>query len=246
FFVAPWQTLVPAIALKDQGFLLNEAGYCLSALGRLSDAADPIRAALQASVRRGPGARVNAATSADLLAELHWTLGDIDNALESADQAVKLADGTTDMYQRWSARAFFGAALHQAGRTKEAGEQFQEGEKLLGVQEVPPRFMYSVCGYWYCALLLQHGRFNEVLRRAAQALEIAKRESWLLATALDRLSLGRAHLLLSIQPGGGDFSEARSDLDQGVAGLRDAGMLHHLPYGLLARGELYRHTKEWD
>ncbi len=58
----------------------------------------------------------------------------------------------------------------------------------------------------------------------------------LLDIALDHLSLGRAALAL------GEHGEARAQLDQAVDGLRQAGSMHYLPRGLLARAALFRET----
>ncbi len=58
--------------------------------------------------------------------------------------------------------------------------------------------------------------------------------------------LARAHFLATVEAAGGDFTDARTHLDQAVAGLREAGQQDHLPRGLLARAELYRHASEWD
>ncbi len=56
---------------------------------------------------------------------------------------------------------------------------------------------------------------------------------------LDHLSLGRAHLGLSLtsRP---DFTEAAKHLDRAVDGLRQAGSEDHIPRGLLARAALRR------
>ena len=62
----------------------------------------------------------------------------------------------------------------------------------------------------------------------------------LLPVALDRLSLGRAHLAETQQKGTGDYSKAAEHLDLAVDGLRQAGTQHHIPRGLLARATLRR------
>jgi tetratricopeptide (TPR) repeat protein len=51
---------------------------------------------------------------------------------------------------------------------------------------------------------------------------------------LDHLSLGRAALALR------EHGEARAQLDQAVDGLRQAGDISRLPWGLLARAALFR------
>ncbi|MBW8879153.1 MAG: hypothetical protein JF614_29785 [Acidobacteria bacterium] len=47
FFATPWTTLAPNFTSADQTWLLNEAGYSLGALGRLTEAVEPMRAGLE-------------------------------------------------------------------------------------------------------------------------------------------------------------------------------------------------------
>jgi tetratricopeptide (TPR) repeat protein len=68
----------------------------------------------------------------------------------------------------------------------------------------------------------------------------------LLDIALNNLSLGRAHLLQALQEGSQNFTQAAEHLNQAVDGLRQAGTLHHVPRGLLARAELYRVKGEFE
>jgi hypothetical protein len=106
--------------------------------------------------------------------------------------------------------------------------------------------LYSLPGYRYCDLLLDHGKVEEVQRRAAQTLEWSSQQGILLDIALDHLSLGRAHLLHSVQQGTGDHTQAATHLDQAVDGLRAAGMQDELPRGLMARAALRRATGDID
>jgi hypothetical protein len=74
--------------------------------------------------------------------------------------------------------------------------------------------------------------------RAAQTIEIAKREYWLLDIALDNLSLGRTSLRLVM--GAGGYAEAADFLQRAVDGLRQSGEVGFIALGLLARAEMYR------
>ena len=68
----------------------------------------------------------------------------------------------------------------------------------------------------------------------------------LLDIALDKLSLGRAHLHKALAEASGDFAEAEAWLNAAVDGLREAGQQDDLPRGLLARAELHRHRGDFD
>ena len=54
FFTTPWTTLAPTLAPAAQAWLLNEAAFRLRALGRLSEAVEPMRAGLD-DARRARG-----------------------------------------------------------------------------------------------------------------------------------------------------------------------------------------------
>jgi hypothetical protein len=47
FFEPPWSRPSPSLVEADQAFILNSAAYCLRALGRLTEALEPMRAGLE-------------------------------------------------------------------------------------------------------------------------------------------------------------------------------------------------------
>ena len=72
----------------------------------------------------------NAATAAGNLSELYVTLGDLAHALDYAQQAVNLADESSDAFLRMGGRAQQADSVHQAGRLGEAENLFREAEKM--------------------------------------------------------------------------------------------------------------------
>jgi tetratricopeptide (TPR) repeat protein len=250
FFDPPWSQPVDGLRESSKGYVLNEAGFHLRALGRLREAAGPMQAGLEAHIAREVWE--NAARAAGNLSELCVVLGDPDQALAYARQGVDFADRSGDAFMRMVNRTYLGDALHQAGRRVEAAELFAEAEAMQRERQPGYPLLYSVQGYYYCDLLLDQGEYAEVLRRAAQTIEIARRNRWLLDIALDHLSLGQAHLRLALQAGTGaatspgtGFAQAAEHLDRAVEGLRRAGTQHHLPRGLLARAALRWAMREY-
>src|SRR5262249_47360612 len=141
----------------------------------------------------------NAAIAACHLSELSLTLGDIAQAQAYATQSVELADRSQNAEQRIDKRTTLADALHQAGRQVEAEAAFSEAEVLqLEMQPTHP-LLYSLPGFKYCELLLSQRQVEEVRRRATQAIAIAQCNNWLLDTALDHLTLGRALLQAYLQ-----------------------------------------------
>jgi hypothetical protein len=73
FFETPWSRLSPAHTKRAQVWLLNEAAYSLRALGRLTEALEPMRAGLERSVKLEDWDVV--AGVASNVSELELTLG---------------------------------------------------------------------------------------------------------------------------------------------------------------------------
>jgi hypothetical protein len=240
FFAAPWQQPVAGLTEAAQLFVLNAAGPDLRALGRLKEAAQPMRAGLAVQISLEDWKE--AAIIAGYLSELYLTMGEVTQALAFAQQSVELADRSGDSFQRTNQRSKLADALHQAGRLAEAEAAFREAEALQ--KECQPAYplLYSLPGFRYWNLLLGQGKVQEVRDRAAQTLEWAKQnqQESLLTIALDNLSLGRASLRQAT--GAGADAEAADFLQRAVNGLRQAGQQDYLPRGLLARAEWRRLT----
>ncbi|MFL6197676.1 MAG: hypothetical protein ACJ76J_00730, partial [Thermoanaerobaculia bacterium] len=220
FFDRPWDQPSASLTSAAQAFLLNEAGFCLRALGRLAEAVQPMEAALEAGIAQE--AWKNAAIRAGNLSELTLTLGEVERAVAFGKQSVDLAERSGDAFLRLAFRATLADALHQAGRWEESAEAFREAEALQ--EEWQPEYprLYSLRGYRYCDLLLSRGepedgsvagglaadpeaarRFREACRevreRAEQTLEWAQQKRIsLFDIPINHLSLGRAHLGLAL------------------------------------------------
>jgi tetratricopeptide (TPR) repeat protein len=214
FFERPWDRPAPTLPPGAQSWLVAEAGFGLNAVGRLTEAVEPMRTAAEAAVAKDPS---NAAIRYDNLSEIHLTLGNVAEAVATARQSVELADLARDRAQRIASRTALAHALHQSGDAAEAGQWFTEAERLHAQGRYP--ILYSVFGYRYCDLLLAQGRNEEVLRRATQMLSWEE-ESWPLDLGLDHLLLGRATA---------DSADAAKHLDQAVDFLRLAGRIIWTP-----------------
>ncbi len=270
FFARPWREPLPIQPEGEQAWLLAMAGFELRALGRLAEAVEPMRAAMEFDLA-GMDWK-NAAVQAGNLSQLHLTLGDVARAVASAEESVELADRSGDAFQRMADRTTLADALHQAGRLDDSAAAFREAEALQAERQPQTPRLYSLWGYRNCDLLLSaaggggagpgegsglQGRpadpsaprqaCREVLERAEQAIKIAERNRWILDIALDHLSLGRARFGLALaDPAGAEhaahLAASAEALDRAVAGLRQSGYEEFLTRGLLARAEL-RHFK---
>ncbi len=252
FFDSLWRQPVAGLRESSKSYVLNDAGSCLRALGRLTEAAQPMQASLEAYIAQEKWKF--AAIAASNLSGLTLTSGDLAQALATARQSVDLADRSGDAFQRMSKRTTLADALHQIGRLPEAEAAFREAEEMQ--KEMQPQFplLYPPQGYLYCDLLLSQGKYQEVQSRVKKFLEWRDPADTLLSIALEQLALGQAYLLEARQQGmdpstslrAGLFSQATAHLEQAVDGLREAGTQHELPRGLLARAELRRVTGSLD
>ena len=232
FFDPPWLGPLPVLRGETRSFLLNAAGYCLRALGRLAEVVEPYRAALKMSTqgKNWTGAAIQASN----LSELLVTLGRLPEAVAAARQAVELADRSGDVDQQFSKRTIFADALHQSGAVAEAERGFVEAETMQREWQPACPLLTSLAGFRYCDLLLSQGLAGEVRRRAAQTLVVAEGNRWLLDIALDQLSLGR------VEAAAGEAWTAASFLERAVNSLHHAGAQEFLALGLLARAAFWR------
>jgi hypothetical protein len=105
FFEQPWSRVSPALTEAARGWLLNEAAISLRALGRLTEALDPMRAGFEITIKKEDGE--NASQSAGNMAqlELELELGEVASAVADAEQSVTYAERSGDAFWRMTNRA---------------------------------------------------------------------------------------------------------------------------------------------
>ncbi|NIM11320.1 MAG: hypothetical protein GTO45_04955, partial [Candidatus Aminicenantes bacterium] len=249
FFEKPWTQPAAGLPDHDKAGVLSLTAFVLRAVGRLHEAIQPMKVALEKNIKRENWAE--AARIASNLSELMLTLGKVEEAVSYARQGLTHADKSGNDFLKEVLRAALADALHQAGQLEEAEQWFREAEELQKKRQPEYPFLYSLQGYRYCDLLLGQGKYNEVMERAEKTLEWAIQQGVsLLDIAINNLSLGRVWMMKLETEGSSDFTRAMEYLDQAVTGLREAGTNDHLPRGLLVRAECYRLMKQfssaWD
>jgi tetratricopeptide (TPR) repeat protein len=258
FFESPWSRISCVLTEAAQTWLRYEAACCLSALGRLTEALEPMRAALEHDAKQG--SREEAATSAFGMSKLELTLGEVAAAVGDAEQSLTYADRSSDAICRMISRTTYADALHQTGRRAEAEARFREAEKIQAeTKQLGGSLLYSMQGFHYCDLLLGSceraawqctlgSSFNPklsslsaschaVFQRAAHTLKIAALNNWLRDIALDQLTLCRAALYEAILEGS-SLDTCHWFLPHAVDGLRRAGEQDQIPHGLLTRARM--------
>jgi tetratricopeptide (TPR) repeat protein len=263
FFEQPWSRVSGRLLPADQAWLLNAAALNLRALGRLTEALQPMRAALKMLVQREDPK--NAARSACNLSELQLSLGILDVAVTDGLHSVQYADQSGDAFMRIVNRTALADALRQRqqpGRAADPGDLeqarrlFEQAEELQ--KERPPRYprLYSLQGFQYCDLLLcpveqaawrclrsdvevpqvtlAHMEvLSAVEKRAFYSLAISTFNNWLLDMGLDQLTLARLAFFRWLLKSDRAQPLVVEHLQPAVDYLRRAGQQDHLPKGLL-------------
>lgn len=244
FFQKPWEQTVPELTDREKGFVLNEAGVDLRALGRLQEAVQPTKSALEMTI--GLEDWGNASRGASNLTELYITVGELDCALKTAKQGVEFADRSDETFLKAVLRAVLGDVFHLCGDSEKAFQTFREGEAIQ--QQSFPRFpiFYSWWGFLYCDLLLDAGEVQEVKHRAETSLEYSAEGNWPGIMGLEKVLLGRACLLEAQRANTKDVGNASELMDEAVTLLRTGGRIDRLPYGLLARASLHRYILDFE
>ena len=152
FFEEPWQRVSANLTEPYQASLLNEAAVLLRALGRLTEALEPMGAGLKMAVELEDWK--SAAAIASNLSELEVKLGRLTDAINDARTAIDHADRSGDAFWRIVCRTTAADALHQADGRAEAGRLFAAAEGMQ--REWQPEFpvLYSVQGFRNCDWLL--------------------------------------------------------------------------------------------
>ncbi|MEI7610863.1 MAG: tetratricopeptide repeat protein, partial [Rhodospirillaceae bacterium] len=238
FFDPPWSQPLSELTGGDRAFLLNEAGLCLRALGRLAEAVELYRVGREMRIQQQRWN--NASAQAGNLSEVLVALGRLPEAVAAGRQAVDLADRSGDASERIDDRTIFADALHQSGDAVEARRWIVEAEAIQRKWQPAYPLLYSLQGFRYGDLLLGQGEAGEMRRRAAQTLEWVTRFADPLSIALNHLSLGRAEAAV------GKVRAAADSLERAVDGLRRAGDQDMLALGLLARAAFRRGQGQFD
>lgn len=249
FFRTPWTNLAPNLTPVAQAWLLNQAAVYLRALGRLSEAVEPMRVSMEMDIAKGNWE--GAAISAGNQSELELTRGEVAAAVTAGEQSVTYADRSNRMPQQISKRTRLANTLHQAGRCAEARRLFEDVEsRQASLQPEQPQ-LYSFPGFYYCELLLADAEQEAwrrwlcgavdpttILTTANDVCEVVttRVQRWfncrapndsILDIALEHLTLTRATLYKG--------KLAHDDIDTAVEGIRSTGEVSRLPLGLLTR-----------
>jgi tetratricopeptide (TPR) repeat protein len=268
FFETPWTRVWPTITQMNQAWLRSEAAFTLRALGRLTEASEPLRASIAYHVKQEDWR--NAAVTAHNLSELELTLGKLKESVADGQQSVTYCDQSDDEFWIICTRTMHAEALYHAGRYAEAEQRFEEAETRWATTYPHAPLMSSLSGYRYCDLQLDAAErsawqlmlTNRVPDSVEQSISelidacdflqqrAAKTLAWvtgwkqsILTLALDHLTIGRTLLYKAIL-GVPSIEDSAASIEQAVSDLRRAGDMIYFPRGLLTRAWYRYLTKQ--
>ena len=155
FSSSDWVKPVQTLTERSRAFVLNVASFRLRALGRLTEATQPMQATVERRIALQQWK--NAAINASNLSELYLTLGNVMAAVRVAEQSVELADRSGDAFMRIYSPTKVADTLHQAGRLSASLAAFRQAEALQAERQPQYPQLYSLQGFSYCDLLLEPG-----------------------------------------------------------------------------------------
>jgi tetratricopeptide (TPR) repeat protein len=244
FFEKKWSQPISKFSKRDKCLILNYTGLGLRALGSLRMAILPSKLAL--NIRVSMRSLKNASVNAGNLCDLHLTLGDKELAINYSRKGIEFDQRSESRKQKISSFGKFANILAQLGHLDEAEKHFIEAEEIQKylIPEYPK--LYSVLGFRYCEFLIEVKKNQEALGRAQYSIKISKEYDDLLSIALDTLILGRCCFFYELDHKKQKLKQTTEFLNEAVNGLRKAATLEFLPFGLLARAELYRVQRKWN
>ncbi len=198
FFSEGWMQVNRDLSDYGQSWLLGNASYCLSSLGRLTEAIAPREADLKLCIeyKYWQGASI----STENLTHLYIGLGKLIAAESVARIGIDYAQRTDNKFTQMASYGTLGIVLYYFGNLNEARSTYIKSEKLLRKKHPNYPYLYSVGGTQYCALLLALARdktkLYQVLQRGKYGLKLSIHEGELLSIAYNHLILARTYQAL--------------------------------------------------
>jgi hypothetical protein len=253
FFEQPFVKLVPSLTDGGRSYVIGDAAYTLDLQGRFEDARFLHQVGCQ--IAEGSKDWINAAIRTANLSRSELLIGHIADAVANGARSVSLAHRSGEEAHLLLNHATYADALLAFGKVSEARSCFLEAEHHVQLLRPDRQLLYGWAGSRYCEFLIATGQWLSARERAADAKEFAERNKQLQAIADDTTTIGRAILgmlltgVLANQwttDHSGLIDDVSFHLNEGLGGMRSAGVIAGLPLSLLARAAFRRSIGDWD
>jgi tetratricopeptide (TPR) repeat protein len=227
---------MPKVSKKDaQSWLLNAAGLALKNIGRPKEAEELLIKKTKMQIEYKDWE--NASVGYQNLADLQFRMGELENALNSAEEALKMAEKARSDEDIIDSKAYLGQILYLLGRTKEAEENFKRADELE--KKISGHRLYGIWGVFYADFLISENKIDEASDLTQQNIEICKENNWI-------NDISRCHRVLSaICRKKKDYKEAEEHLRTSLEIAKKVGMPSLEIEALIEYGRLYLEKKEY-
>jgi tetratricopeptide (TPR) repeat protein len=171
-------------------------------------------------------------------------IGQLEEAVEAARQAVVLTTQSKDVTEQYVSHATLGRALHLFGELDDARRKFEEAARLRSEMDQghhgQPKWRgrFTLQESHYCDLLIEEEMIGAALDILRSTTQTTKETLGLLDYALYRYSQGRAILVQSKDSDG--YFDAKDHLDEAIENLKKVMRRDDLGFAYLVRSQLHR------
>jgi tetratricopeptide (TPR) repeat protein len=235
FFPQGGLSKMPQVSKKEaQSWLLAAAGLALLSIGRPKEAEELLRRHNEIKIELKDWE--NASVGYRNLADLRFRMGKLESALNSAEEALKMAEKADDNIEIMKSKAYLGQILYLLGKSKEAEENFERADELA--MKISGYRLYSIWGVFYADFLISAQRIDEASDLTQQNLKIV--------TQLHGINdISRCHRVLSaICRIKKDYKEAEEHLNTSIEIAKDVGMPYLEIEALIEVAKLYLEKKD--
>jgi tetratricopeptide (TPR) repeat protein len=227
---------LPLVSKKvDQGWLLAVAGLALLCTGRPKEAEKLLNTAVNLYIEDNKIAY--ASVGFCNLADLRFRMGELESALNSAEEALKMAEKAESDKDIRNSKAYLGQILYLLGRNREAEENFKKADELE--KKISGHWLYGIWGVFYADFLISINKIDEASELTQQNIEICKENNWI-------NNISRCHRVLSaICRIKKDYREAEEHLNTSLEIAKKVGMPYLEIEALIEYGRLYLEKKEY-
>ncbi len=212
-------------------YMLNNIGWCLMSLGRLREAVPFFERFTKLAVEAQDWE--NASSGYQNLAELHASLGALEESAEAARQALDLARKAEEKKHEMYSMEWFAWINHLLGNIEIANSNFLNAEKLEREVDSSIQYIYSNNGIQHADHLRRTGGLDYARLVTEANLQICEKGHFI-------KSISQCHRILGdLDFDAGSYESARGHYESALKIARSISHRQSLIEALLARGRFY-------
>lgn len=218
-----------------RSFLLNDVGLSLRFIGQLNDSVKAYRRSISYAIENA----VNPLYTYVNLADVYSLLGDLESALNAANDAILSSNDVDDEWDKCLAFIALAWSQHLLGNSEAAEESFANALHFQKSREKQSEYLTRTRGIKHAQHLIKRGRLDDARLIIENGLNYDSRSNQ------DEL-VQRRRILADIHIAKGDFRQARPLLREALKSARLLQLPMYLAEVLISFGRLYIRLMQWD